>query len=185
MTGGGDTLAVVAKAVLLWILGAASWPGLLAIDWSSTIGLGSVVVGIVVALAGLAVLGYGARWKAAATASEAGMKAERDTREAFKARADRLEIELRETRARNEELAHLIGEQKKTIARLEALPNLERVVNLMAEQQERADVRATERLQRGLTAVEDMVDARVTDHEKFARERHEQLLAALSDRPAE
>lgn len=165
---------------------AAAFPGALVyvaaidIDWSNTINLGALVIAGVVGLAGLAVLGYGARWKAAATAERVVSDTYRGGQEAFKARADRLEMQLAETQARNEELAHLIGEQKKVIARLESLPNLERIIHLMGETAVRQDGAAANRLDRGLTRVGEMFDERIAEHDRRAAARAGAQLEALT-----
>lgn len=151
-----------------------------AVDWSSTITLGSLIVGILVGFAGLVVLGYGARWKAAFESEKVVAESYRDGREAFQARADRLEIELRETRARNDELAELIGEQKKTVARLESLPNLERIVQVMADTAERADTRAAERLETALVRVGEMFHEVIDLHDGRAEERARRLCESVA-----
>lgn len=95
-----------------------------AIDWSSTISLGSIILGALIAAGGLLVFGYGARWKAAAEANEATAQSYKEGREAFRIRIERQDDDLKECHTKINDLLHAIGEQKAVIAELEARPNL-------------------------------------------------------------
>lgn len=160
-------------------LAAAPVAAYVAVNFSSTITLGSVILGALLAAAGLVILGYGARFRAAYEAEKLVSGSYLDGRNAFQARADRLEMQLGETQARNDELADLIGEQKKTIARLENLPNLERIVQVMAETSTRQDSAASERLRDGLTQVGEMVRTAIATHDHAAELRARSIVAAI------
>ena len=72
---------------------------LLAIHWSDTITLGSVLVGAFLGLAGMFTFAYGVRWKSAYEVAEATVQSLTEGREAFRLRSERLEEEVRELRA--------------------------------------------------------------------------------------
>jgi hypothetical protein len=149
------------------------------IDYKHTITLGSIILGIIVGLAGLVVFAYGARWKAAYEAEHAVVDSLMEGREAYKLRADRLEDELIERHRQLVSCTEAIGEQKQTIARLEALPNLSIVIDKMAESTKRADGAAAERLAGALDKVGELLDAQWRAHEEHADRRANELLAEI------
>lgn len=65
-----------------------------AVHFTSTVTLGSVVIGILLGVGGLATYGYGVRWKANYEVEKARADALAEGREAFKTQADRLHREL-------------------------------------------------------------------------------------------
>lgn len=147
---------------------AAAVGALLAVDFNSTIGLGSIVVGVIVGIATLVGVIYGAQYKASYEAE----------RSLAAVRGEELELEReRHEQASRErkELQELAARQAETIVRLEALPNLERVVSMMSDTFTRIDERASQRLEHGLATVA----AIAATHEDRAQERHQTLLAAL------
>jgi hypothetical protein len=150
------------------------------VDFTHTITLGSLIVGVIVGLAGLAVLAHGARWKANYEIERARADSLDEGREAYEKRSRRLEQELKEAQAQSIELAQVLGDAKETIARLEQLPNLERVIGLMAETSRRQDAEADRRLAVGIENVERFVQIELAGHEKRAQERHEAQLGVLT-----
>lgn len=68
--------------------------GLLFVSWQATVTLGSVLVGALIGLCTLAFLGYGARWKTNYETEKATSESLREGRDAFQAKAERLEGEL-------------------------------------------------------------------------------------------
>lgn len=137
----------------------------LAVDFEQTVGLGSLLVGLLVAFVGLVVLFYGARWRAAytiaATQAEELRKALNDER----GRAERAE-------ARERESLVVLADQKQTISRLEALPDLSKILEFLAKQEEGATVRTRD----AVAAVESFLAV----HEERAQDRHESQIAVLS-----
>jgi hypothetical protein len=136
-----------------------------AVDYSETIGLGTILLGALVALTGLAVLFYGVRWKSAyavaSTQAEELRKALNDERE----RAERAE-------GRERESLKLLAEQKRTIARLESLPDLSKILEFLGRQEDTAAKRTADALS--------VVDQLLTAHEERAVERHDGQIAVLS-----
>lgn len=145
----------------------------LAVQFTSTITLGALIIAAAGGAATLAWFGYGVRWKSAwevaSTQATELRKALNDEVE----RSQRLEDRLHEA-------LDVIGEQKRTIERLEALPNLERLVTLMSDTAERQDRHARERLTEALQDVRTSVGAEIAVHEALGQDRHEALIAALA-----
>lgn len=90
-----------------------------------TITLGSVMVGVLVALGGLAVFFYGVRWKSAYLVAEANA-------EAWHSTADRLEEELKHLRDEVRALRSRISE-------LEGLPDVSSVLEAILAHDNRQD----------------------------------------------
>jgi len=67
---------------------------LAAVHFTDTITLGSILIGILLGIGGLATYGYGVRWKANYEVEKARADALAEGREAFKTQADRLQREL-------------------------------------------------------------------------------------------
>lgn len=157
----------------------------LAIHLTNTITLGAVIISAALGVASLATFGYGVRWKAAAQVGEATAQVLREGREAFKDRGDRLERDLRDSQEALRACTEMIGEQKETIARLEALPNLQRILQTMGEQSVRADAAADVRVEGALGRLETFVGESLSGHERRAQERHEaqmDLMAQMIDK---
>lgn len=129
-----------------------------AVEWSSTVNIGAIALGLLVALSTVVAVSYGARYKVVAEAASAAARELRSALDDALARGERQDRALCEQSQRLEEQAHVIE-------RLEHLPNLERVVNLMAEEAKRADDRATKLLH---------------EVEERAQKRHEAQIAALA-----
>lgn len=130
-----------------------------AIHFTDTITLGSVVLGCAVAFGVLVAVVRGVRWRVAAEVSSAAAdelrKALADEKEISAAREQRLNDDLARTREDARQRADDLRTAQQTIARLEQLPDLARVVSLL------------------------------DSHEVRAQERHEsvvQVLQALTDR---
>src|ERR1043165_7180706 len=119
----------------------------LGVHFTQNINLGTIlsVVVIVATLLGLWRYGYGARWRAAYEAEHAAAQSLADGRDAFQKRAERVEAELKESTLQREESLKIIGEQKETIARLEALPNLQEILQTFGEMSVREDAAASKR----------------------------------------
>jgi len=116
-------------------------------DFTTTITLGSIIVGIIVGLAGLVVLGYGARWRSLAQISSAQAE---ELRRAFgdeKQRADSL----------YERLTDMVAERNALtvrIARLEERPNLEQLADILTKESERRSEQIGRILTRAAEALE-------------------------------
>jgi len=152
------------------------------IDWSSTITLGSVIIGILLGLSGLAIFGYGVKYKTAYEAERAVSGSLKDGREAFKARADRLEQELKDSKAREADLSDQIIDCKSQLARLEERPDLTRVLQIMGEQSVRQDAEADRRAERAIDQMSAMFANSLNHHDKAARDRQEQIIKLLREK---
>lgn len=102
-----------------------------AVHVTDTITLGSIIVGILLGLAGLATLGYGARWKAAAQVAEENARVSAEGREAYRLQAERLHGEL--------------GSEREHVARLESTRSLEPVLAAVLDGFSAHEQRAQER----------------------------------------
>jgi hypothetical protein len=143
------------------------------VHWQNTITLGAVIIAASGGLAGLAWFAYGVRWQSAWRVASAQTEELRRSLADERTRGDRTEDRLGEA-------TKTISEQRVIIERLEALPNLERVVKLMADTATHQDQAANERLQGALKKLTDEFDTRFTRHEEKAEERHDAQLAALA-----
>ena len=90
-----------------------------AVHFTDTITLGSILIGILLGIGGLATYGYGVRWKANYEVEKARADALSEGREAFRTQADRLHRELELCKADRE--------------KLEMTRSLEPVLQVMAE----------------------------------------------------
>lgn len=144
-----------------------------AIEWTSTINLGAVLLGLLIAGGTLGSILYGVRFRVGYEASSAAAEELRKGLADSLARGERLEQALATASSLN-------AEQAAVIQRLENLPNLERIVHLMAEETQRADERATQRLQAGVAALEKGFDERLKWHDERAQERHDLQLSTLA-----
>lgn len=130
----------------------------------------------------LVVLGGLAIWRTASNS------AWRQAAEGWKARTEEREAELRDRDALERELRETIAEQALVIQRLEQLPNLERVVDLMAKTFERIDRRLEQRTAEALEVIARLVsdlEERLNQHEQRSQERHEagvRVLGAIESR---
>ena len=75
-----------------------------AVHFTDTITLGSIVVGILLGIAGLSAFAYGVRWKSAAQVADATVATLREGREAYRVQSERLQGELLEASQRLKEL---------------------------------------------------------------------------------
>lgn len=139
-----------------------------AATFTSTITLGSMILGLVVAVAGLAAFFYGVRWKSAWQVASAQAEELRRALDDERQRAERLEDRLADALGQ-------LADAKEAIERLSALPNLERVVKLMSDTAERAERRAQQRLGVAL----EQLTKQMSDAELRAEERHRKALLVL------
>jgi hypothetical protein len=142
-------------------------PGLLvgtatggALELTGSLKLIAVVGGFLAAVATIVGIIYGAKWKSAHAVEVA-------LNNALSERVSLVVHERDEARVKVDEVAAVLLEARQTIARLEALPNLERVLELLHDT---------------FTGLATRLDEQHRDHEKHAKERHRALLAAI-DRP--
>lgn len=167
-----------AGVVAAVIAGAGSHP-----DYSNTITLGSIIIGLFVAIGTIVTMAYGAKWKAVARTAIA--------------RGDELDKYLDDEKQRHEqasrerkELAILVADQKTTIARLEALPNLSAIIEQMAQEATRSDDRAVERMRESnadararlaeaLQDIREMNEDLWAQHEAHANRRTAELKEAV------
>jgi DNA-binding transcriptional regulator YbjK len=145
-----------------------------AVTFQDSISLGTLLVMLVLGVAGVIGLVYGGRYRIAYEAASAAAK---ELREALRDAHDRLDEALRE-----------LGDAKEVIQRYEQLPNMERIVTLMTEQAERQDNRFSARLEeserradiRAGEAVKGVV-ASLEQHEIRADQRHAKTIGALAE----
>lgn len=131
-------------------------------------------------LAALAGVIFGVWYRAAYQAEKSTADAWKSGREAQHARAERLDRELATCRGE-------ITELREAVARYEALPNLERIMQWLNEDRDRQDKLAQERMTGAMERVEQAfashegrVETRFAKHEERAQERHESQIAVLS-----
>lgn len=139
---------------------------MLAASYSNSITLGAVLIGVLVA-GGIAYLRIRAGTEAGAAAVWESVAKGHEERAAL------LHQQLREC-------SDLVGDQKKTIERLEALPNLERIINLMAQTAQNQDIHAQERVAGVMAQFEQIQD----NHESRAAQRHDAQMLVLQQMQA-
>jgi hypothetical protein len=151
------------------------------VDFTHQISLGAAIIAATAGFYALVSLWRGSRYKTAAEVAEANSRIYAEGREAFKQRAERLDEELKES-------LKLIGDQKRTIARLEALPNLQAIVELMADTAKRQDETSEIRAERALEVMskaikhqDERAQQRMEDHEKRAQDRHDQQMEVMQE----
>lgn len=105
--------------VMSWIL--------MAVHFSDTITLGSVILGMFAVAGGLAVFAYGARWKAAYETERITASSLDEGRRAFLERSERLESELKEALVEAVEL-------RQQIHKLEAATDLTEAMGMMHQE---------------------------------------------------
>lgn len=147
----------------------------LTFNWSSTVTLGSVIVGILLGLAGLATFGYGIRWKSNYDVEKARSDSLEDGVRAYKERADRLELQMRELRTDHDKLAGDLLESRSLVARLEQLPNLERILELMGDLAVKQDAQ----LDRHAREIETQIASALNNHDAMAKERFSEIITLL------
>jgi hypothetical protein len=156
----------------LVVLFTAATGAVLSVEYTNTVNLGAILLGVLLSLAGLAVLAYGARWKSAFTV--ASTQAE----ELRKALLDERESR-RGAEERSRDLLEIITGLKTENERLAQLPNLERVLKLMHETAASQDKIAQQRLERGMEQIEKMFSAEMRTHDADAGRRHDALVEVL------
>lgn len=150
-----------------------------AVDWSSTITLGSIIVGLLVGVAGLAVFGWGVKYKTGMDAAEANAKVFAEGREAYRLRSDRLAEELKDCRAQLAAMTDELVKAKSELARLEERPDLPKVLELMGEQAVRQDKVADERVEKMVERLGGLFAESLNHHDAAARERQEEIIRLL------
>lgn len=136
------------------------------LHFTNVVTLGSLIVGGLVTISGLAIFLYGVRWKSAWRVASTQAHELRLALDDERDRADRAQKREMAAVERLEAALRDLAECRATTERLEALPNLERVINLMAQTAERSE----ERFQ-----------ARISEHDRLAEERHRDIIAAVRD----
>lgn len=152
----------------------SSLPGILAVGFSDTVSLGTIVLGILLSVATLIGVIYGVKWKVA-------YEVEVKTREAAVSFGQIKDDESKALHGQLMEAKDVIGDQKMVIERLEALPNLERIIHLMGEQSVRADAAASTRLQGALEAVREGFTEVINAHDHAAEGRTEKVIEAIHE----
>ena len=150
-----------------------------AVNWSATITLGSIILGIIVGLAGLATFGYGVRWKTAYETERATAESLRDGREAFELRGDRLAMELREARQQIQEMTDDLITAKAEVAQLQERPDLGQILQIIGEQSIRADAAAELRVNAAIERITEMFTELIKRHDQGVRQRQEEILLEL------
>lgn len=99
--------------------------------------------------------------------------------EGMKEARDEVQRKLDEMISEHKDALKAIGEQGKIIERLEALPNLEKIIKWMAEEREKQDriwqERTKDVAERIVRGIQDEIDR----HEEEAKERHLAIMAEL------
>src|SRR5215831_8128405 len=106
--------------------------------WTDTINIGSLVVGLLLGLAALAIFGHGVRFKTA-------YEAERAVNLSFRSRIAAMDEELRSAREFIIELQQDLVITRTELGRLQERPDLGRVLELIGEQSIRQDAAASRR----------------------------------------
>jgi hypothetical protein len=150
------------------MFGVAITPGLLVgttaastLELTGSVRLLAIVVGLLAAAATIVGVIYGAKWKSAHAVEKA-------LNDALAERVNLVVHERDEAREKLEKATAVLVDAQATIARLEGLPNLERVLELIGDT-----------FSRLATRLEDLH----REHETRAQARHRELLAA--NRPAD
>lgn len=145
---------------------------LAAAQFSNTITTGSIIVGVLVSLAALIAIAWGSKFRVSYQAAAARAEQQAAHIDELLQREERLETRLAERDAKLDERDAMITELRTVIERLEALPNLERVIRLMSDTAERQDRNASERLRGALEEVRATMRATIAEHDIAAAARH-------------
>jgi len=137
---------------------------------STTISLGSIIVGILVAAGTLVAVIYGAKWKVTGEAAIALAEARGETIKDAKDREHELQAALHTSKEAN-------AQMRQSIERLEALPNLARILEVMAASATSSDEAAEQRAAHAINDVKRFTEELISQHETKAQERHDQQLA--------
>src|SRR5512146_1374976 len=70
----------------------------LALDWSNMLTTGSIIIGVLLGLAGLAIFGYGVKYKTAYESEKAVAASVKEGRDAYELRSKRMAEELDEAK---------------------------------------------------------------------------------------
>lgn len=168
---------------LLAALAATTLVALTRAEYEATISLGAIIVGLLAGVGALAAVVYGARYKVVAETASARAAQLSDWLEEAQAREQRLEQRLAEALTALDDARRTLQEQAVTIERLEALPNLERLVKVMHEERVRTDEASDRRLEVGVSRLEEALEASFTGHERAAEARVERIIAAVQRGP--
>ena len=179
-------LTILAKFALPTVLVGfiAAETSLGEINWSSTITLGSLIIGVLLGISGLAVFGYGVKWKTAYETEKAVTESLRDGRDAYQLRGDRLAEELKDCRERETTLTDLVADLKAALGRLEERPDLNRVLEIIGEQSVRQDAQADLRAGAAVERLGELFSAKLDAHDARAAERQEHIIKLLKERTA-
>lgn len=150
----------------------ASFLGLIAIEWSSTLSAGSLVLGIALAISTLIGIIYGVKWKVA-------YEIEKRTREAAEAFGEIKSMESKDLQNRLLEAKTELQENARVIEKLEALPNLERIIHYMGENSVRLDAAASRRLGEGLEVIRATFADVMLEHDDKAEKRTDRIIEAI------
>lgn len=151
----------------------------LALEWSDTISIGTVILGVFVALATLLGTIYGVKYKVNAEVQAKNVEIQEKARDAA---MDLYHMKDDESKALYDSLMEckdMVGKQAETIARLEQLPNLERIIQLMGEQSVRQDAAAEKRLEYAMVALREALSESNMEHEVRVLARHAEMLAEV------
>lgn len=105
------------------------------VDFTNTITLGAIIISSVGVLLTLVAYGFGAKWKAAATASAMAFEAMENERDVYRDKSERLEEENREQReAKHQALTELAAERLKHdfTPVLQAILTMQKTLEVMA-----------------------------------------------------
>lgn len=149
--------------------------------FDNVITTGQLLLGILLAIAALIGVFYGAKFKVAYEAADALAEARGEAIADAKKREDDLQSALATSKEANAQL-------RATVEKLEALPNLQRLVEVMTEnalrteevrmrQFDSLDEHSRERTEQAVQGVVEAVERHGQRHEERASARHKQLLA--------
>jgi hypothetical protein len=168
------------------LLGAAVDAVTQGTSFERTITLGSLIVGLLLAVATLVGVFYGVRYKVSYETASARAGQLSDWLDEALEREKRVEGRLLESLRKLEDMALQLAECQATIARLEALPNVQAVVEKMGELAVQQDAAAAQRLEQALLLVGDRFErletttsGQIAAHEDRAAERGERIVSTL------
>jgi hypothetical protein len=147
------------------------------VRWTSTINLGAVIIGVLLAVAGAMTYLYGSKWKANYEVEKATAESLREGREAYQLRAERLEAEVRECRAEAQEQRELKHSLSAELSAEKKIRDLVPVLKGITDTQQIL-VEAM-----GQSREEGVAELKIAlgDQEQRALDRHEHIVETLKE----
>lgn len=143
-----------------------------ATSFSSKVGVGSVIIGVLVGILTIVAAGFGVKYKTVAAVEARGREAAQNLAEIKDAESKDLHMKLLDA-------LKIVGDQKAVIERLEALPNLSIIIDQMSKETERAEIRAKERQQIALQSIKETNEQLWAQHEEHANRRTGEIINTI------